>query len=208
LEKAIEVFGEQGMENYSLKDVSLRAQVTPATIYYYFGNKQELIEQTVIRHVLPPLKSFWDTMEEVEDPVEMVRALQEKILEATLRYSWFAPLWSREFGSQGNPLRTILRKHLDIDPIGKFCRKIRKGQEKGLINPGIIPEMLYVSIFGSVFIPVLAIPVWGSFFNVNVTIDALKKHIVSTALFGTLCPGVSPHLKDNQEPHGIKTPDE
>lgn len=50
LNAALEIFCEKGLEDTSIEDIALRAQVGPATIYRYFNNKAELAIQSGITY--------------------------------------------------------------------------------------------------------------------------------------------------------------
>lgn len=50
LNTALEIFCEKGLEDTSIEDIALRAQVGPATIYRYFNNKAELAIQSGITY--------------------------------------------------------------------------------------------------------------------------------------------------------------
>lgn len=50
LDAALKVFCEKGLEDASIEDIALRAQVGPATIYRYFNNKAELAIQSGIAY--------------------------------------------------------------------------------------------------------------------------------------------------------------
>ena len=60
LSVASRLFSERGFANVSIRDICEDARVTPPSIYYYFGNKDQLF-QAVIRRTLS-LKDFRETL--------------------------------------------------------------------------------------------------------------------------------------------------
>jgi len=60
LSVASRLFSERGFANVSIRDICDDAGVTPPSIYYYFGNKDQLF-QAVIRRTLS-LKDFRETL--------------------------------------------------------------------------------------------------------------------------------------------------
>jgi AcrR family transcriptional regulator len=49
MEAAISLFAAKGLAGASLKEISRRSGVSPALIYYHFGNRENLIEETLNR---------------------------------------------------------------------------------------------------------------------------------------------------------------
>jgi AcrR family transcriptional regulator len=68
LSVASRLFSERGFANVSIRDICEDAGVTPPTIYYYFGNKDQLF-QAVIRRTLS-LKDFRENL---------VRAIEKQL---------------------------------------------------------------------------------------------------------------------------------
>lgn len=60
LSVAAQLFLERGFSNVSIRDICERCEVTPPTIYHYFGNKDRLF-QAVIRRTLS-LSEFKDSL--------------------------------------------------------------------------------------------------------------------------------------------------
>jgi AcrR family transcriptional regulator len=60
LSVAAQLFLERGFSNVSIRDICERCDVTPPTIYHYFGNKDRLF-QAVIRKTLS-LRDFKDSL--------------------------------------------------------------------------------------------------------------------------------------------------
>jgi AcrR family transcriptional regulator len=186
--KSIEVLSEQGLDGFSLKDISVLAEVTPAAVYYYFHDKKTLVEETLDRYLLPIIRGYWDIMDSNEDPAEMIKALLKAILWTTRESPWFLPLWSREIANDRQPMREYLTQRARLSALENFVRKIKKGQEEGVINPDLIPEILYVSMFSTIYIIILARKSWELIFGREVDQDSLEKHIVAFTLEGILTP--------------------
>ncbi|MDR2350849.1 MAG: TetR family transcriptional regulator [Deltaproteobacteria bacterium] len=186
LEKSIEVLSEQGITNFSLKDISTRAGVTPAAIYYYFHNKKELVLQTLEFYLVPLVKSYWDIMKNEEDPVKMVTSLQERMFEIATEYPWFLALWTRELASDSHPMRKFLKERMSEYSFLSFSEKIKKGQDDKLIHPDIIPEMLFISIFSSLYINLLSRHNWEMIYNIEIPVPNLLKHIKALTVRGII----------------------
>jgi AcrR family transcriptional regulator len=188
MEKTIEVLSEQGLLHFSLKDVSRRAEVTPAAIYYYFQDKKRLAEETLDRYLLPVIREYWDVMDEVSDPSLMIRTLLRKILKASREFPWFLQLWSGELADDKQPLREYFTERARYSALLNFSQKIKKGQDEGLINPSLIPEILYFSLISTVYALVLARRNWEKVLGKEISAENLEKHIMAFALEGILAP--------------------
>ncbi len=73
LNTALEIFCEKGLDETSIEDIALRAQVGPATIYRYFDNKAELAIQSGI--------AYWEKVSE-----KYIYLLEEKAFQASSGY--------------------------------------------------------------------------------------------------------------------------
>ena len=58
LEAAEQVFGDAGFAGASLRAIVRRAHVNLATVYYYFGSKNGLME-AVLKRRFGPLRQHW-----------------------------------------------------------------------------------------------------------------------------------------------------
>jgi AcrR family transcriptional regulator len=84
LDAAEDMFAEHGFEGTSLRDIVLRAKVNLATVYYYFGSKQGLMEAVLKRQFGPLRQEQLEGLRRLEEHANG-RALEvEEILEALL----------------------------------------------------------------------------------------------------------------------------
>jgi hypothetical protein len=102
------------------------------------------------------------------------------------------------------PAREYLSKNLKPDTIHKFCKKLRQAQETETINPDLLPEMTYISLFSAIFIPILAQKVWPVAWGFEIEDDKLVKHVSSFTLNGVF--GNVPK-KEKLSQDKISTPD-
>jgi AcrR family transcriptional regulator len=186
LAKSILVFSEQGLSNFSLKDISLMAEVSPAIIYYYFHTKEKLVEETLDTYLFPLIESYWVIMNNEDDPVELLKALQERMLEIATESPWFLPLWTREIANDRKPMREYLRRKADTKIFQKFAITVREGQANNLINPNLIPEMLFISLFSTMFISLLSRENWANIYDTEIPLPGLIEHIKSMMMDGIL----------------------
>ena len=81
LDKAAEVFAEQGMEKASMAQVAARAQVSKALLYHYYPSKDALIFAIITTH----LEELDASIDEADDPAlppdQRLRRLVGAVLE-------------------------------------------------------------------------------------------------------------------------------
>ncbi len=51
LDAARDLIGEKGLDNTSIEEVAARAEVGPATVYNYFGSKNDLLYALLVRYI-------------------------------------------------------------------------------------------------------------------------------------------------------------
>jgi AcrR family transcriptional regulator len=185
MDNALQVFAEKGISATTIKEISQRAKVTAATLYYHFRNRENLINQTLDHFLTPALLNLWATAE-VDDPKETLKELLARALDLAQSSPWFLPLWSREFVSEAGSLREFILTRFKDQKIALFLTKIQTGQAKGVLNPKLAPELVFLSIVGTVFVTLLGRPSFEKIFGRKVTDDQVLEHIRSFLTTGLL----------------------
>jgi len=95
LDAAEHAFAEQGFAGTSLRDIVLRAKVNLATVYYYFGSKQGLMEAVLKRQFGPlrqeQLAGLWHLEQQARGRPLAVEKILEALLLPPLRLVLAAP---------------------------------------------------------------------------------------------------------------------
>ncbi|MDR2442755.1 MAG: TetR/AcrR family transcriptional regulator [Deltaproteobacteria bacterium] len=177
LDEAILVFSLRGIASSTIKEISQQAGVTPASVYYHFVDKQTLVDETLECHLIPEVNTWWEVCGQPLDPVTMLNEMAKKIYTVTVKKPWFLPLWSRELAYEGGTLRQYLAKRVDDQLMYKFRENVIRGQKEGSINPGLLPEILYISIISNVCFPLLLKKDWEKFWNRPFEDKTLENHI-------------------------------
>lgn len=129
LETAERLIGEQGYSGTSLRQIIAAAEVNLAAIHYHFGNKEELVDELILRKVAPVNAERMARMDRLEaNPGALTaRAALEAMLlpmaEAADRDAQFVRLMGRML-SEGL-LDTIVRKHFGTVS-GRFLALLRR----------------------------------------------------------------------------------
>src|SRR6058998_1777638 len=85
LDVAEELFGEQGLDRVSIRDITRTAKVNLAAINYHFGSKEELIAAVFERRVVPVNEARLAALDKVEKSAGKRIPKLEAILEAFIR---------------------------------------------------------------------------------------------------------------------------
>lgn len=157
LDAALVAFSHLGASATQSRDVAKIAGVAPALVNYYFENREGLIRAVADERLDPLLDRIWAPVkdESIPDDRMLLRYTHESIMVAR-EYHWFAPLWIREFMTEGGALHEHNEKVRN--EVGRLQARIRRGQQKGLIPTEYSPELLMWSIIGLTLFPFAAEP--------------------------------------------------
>jgi len=129
LDVAEELFGEQGLDRVSIRDITRKAKVNLAAINYHFGSKEDLIAAVFERRVVPVNEARLAALEKVEKSAGKGILKLEAILEAfilpalqsSLKPSRGGTAFSKLFGrclSEPSPeMETLLKGQ--FEPLGR-----------------------------------------------------------------------------------------
>lgn len=99
LDTAERLFGEQGLERVSIRDIITEAGVNLAAVHYHFGSKRELIEAVFQRRIVPVNQARLAALDAVERSGGKGRNQVEAILEAFIRPALHSSLQTSKGGA-------------------------------------------------------------------------------------------------------------
>src|SRR5690348_9816792 len=85
LDTAEELFGEQGLDRVSIRDITQRAKVNLAAISYHFGSKEDLIAAVFERRIVPVNEARLVALAAAEKAAGKKSPKLEAILDAFIR---------------------------------------------------------------------------------------------------------------------------
>ncbi|WP_334141428.1 TetR/AcrR family transcriptional regulator [Rhabdothermincola sp.] len=148
LQVATQAIDEHGEAALRVEDVAQAAGVSVGTIYRYFGNREGLVVAVRAAQFLGALDEDLDQMERlirsVSTPAEFVESLQR--LTRAAGHPSRAPLRMQRIeiigASRARPAlaRAIGEEQARITD--RFAAILRRGQERGLIDPSLDPRSL------------------------------------------------------------------
>src|ERR1043166_5871346 len=125
LNVAEELFGEQGLDRVSIRDITRTARVNLAAINYHFGSKEELIAAVFERRVVPVNETRLAALDRVEKSAGKRVPKLEAILEAFIRpavqsslkaskgETAFSKLFGRCLSEPSPELESLLKKQFE-----------------------------------------------------------------------------------------------
>lgn len=181
LDAALARFAADGIAATTLRGVAEAAQVTPALLHYYFGNKAQLVEALVSERLMPVVAEMRAQLRrEDADSADLVAGFVNTVFALIERHPWFPPLWAREVLSEGGSLRELLVTRIAPDVPRQFERRFRAAQDNGNLNPDLDSRLLVVSLIGLTLFLAASAPIWRRIFSADdVDIDTLRRHTLA-----------------------------
>lgn len=186
LDTTLELFARQGIAGTSLHAIAEHAQVTPALLHYYFGNKEQLIEVVLTECLIPIVNQFNDLLDvNSNEPLDTLLNVTQQMLQITASIPWLPALWVREVLNEDGYLREWVQEHAAKEQSERICRLTIAAQKKGQINKKLDPRLMVVSMTGLALFPLAGASMWKNLpGNENISMDVLSRHILELLTHG------------------------
>ena len=192
LDAAVRLFAEQGVAGTTVAEIAAAAGVTSAMVHYYFKTKDQLLDAVVAEKLVGEFIAFVaDAIaRDASDPLAQAERLVWRIVEASDAMPWLPPLWVREVISQGGALREKLIQRVDLGKPERFKAGLAAAQKAGRVNPGINPQLTFMSIMALTMLPLSMAKSWDRIPLIgNVSKQDLTRHVVALLMNGLSVPG-------------------
>jgi len=142
---ALELFSEFGIEKVTISEIAKKANVSPVTIYNYFGSKDDLVKH-VISH------SFNEAIEKQKALIESDMPFPEKIKKLIFEKAAYIETLNHEFLmkviSSDPEIQTVV-DNIYKKSIPIMVNLFEEGKREGYIDPNISNEtiLMYVNLF-------------------------------------------------------------
>ena len=187
LQAAVLLFSEQGVAGTTVAEIAQRAGVTSAMVHYYFKTKDQLLDAVVAEKLIGEFIAFVAGVLDRDgaEPVVLVEGLVWRIVEASEVMPWLPPLWVREVISEGGALREKLIRRVDLQKQERFKLLIAAAQKAGRLNPGLNPQLLFMSIIALTMLPLSMAKSWDRIPLIGrVSKQDLGRHVVALLMHG------------------------
>jgi len=180
LDVTLELFANHGIAGTSLNAIALKANVTPALVHYYFGNKEKLVDVVINERLLPLMIEFIKPLDmEDSDPLQAIQTLARWLIDLTAATPWLSALWVREVLSEGGQLREWILDNVAVQMNEKLGKLVIAAQKKGQLNKKLDPRLVIVSLIGLTLFPLACAPIWQELpGNKNISTENMSKHML------------------------------
>ena len=166
LDTAIGQFARTDVGATSLRSIATEANVTPAMLHYYFGDKGRLLQASIDERLLPALAPLRAQLEQLgSDPAALVEAFVSGISDVVANHPWLPPLWVREVLCEGGALREVLFTQAVPGVPQLLAQRFAAAQADGRLNAALDPRLLVVSLVGLTLFPAAGAPIWRRVFG-------------------------------------------
>jgi len=161
LDTALRRFARDGIAATSLRAIANEADVTPAMLHYYFGDKARLQQAVIEERLLPALAPLRTQLAQAgDDPAGLIGLFVRGMAEVVAQHAWLPPLWVREVLCEGGALRELLFDQLVPAVPQLLAARFAQAQAQGRLNAALDPRLLVVSLVGLTLFPAAGAPIW------------------------------------------------
>ncbi|MBW2240421.1 MAG: TetR/AcrR family transcriptional regulator [Deltaproteobacteria bacterium] len=188
IQAAAKLVAERGYNATSIREIAANADVTPAMVAYYFGDKRGLLE-AILDHAFERLVEGVQQLAAEDDATDgpFVTRFVPLYLRAVTREPWIPQFLLREVFSADTPVREqfverFARRVAAVVP-AVFAREI----EAGRMRRNLDPQLTLLSLIGMCVFPLIAEPVLGPVLGFQVDAafaERLTDHTVELFLEG------------------------
>jgi len=143
---ALELFSKKGVQEVKITEIAAKAQVSPVTIYNYFGNKTGLLRQVIFKF----MDEQWKLFHKI---VQKDMPFPEKIESIIFGKKETAKNLHPEFillaVSKDPEIRNFLQDFYKNKSLPMLMEIIQQGREEGYVEQGISTKtiLFYISMF-------------------------------------------------------------
>jgi len=143
---ALELFSQYGVEDVKITEIAAKAQVSPVTIYNYFGSKTELLRKVIFQFMDDQWEMYHQLLQnDMPFPEKIERIIFSK-KETTQRLH---PEFIQSVVSKDREIRKFIEDFYQNKSLPMLMEIIQEGRDEGYIDHDISSKtiLFYISIF-------------------------------------------------------------
>lgn len=175
---ATELVANEGLAQVSARRIAEQAQVNPAMVHYYFGNRDGLLE-AMLEHALAPLFSAlaeWE--QETARGTPSIGGLIQAFLNVIAANHWLPALIVREVLGRAGPFRQRFVEQFAARGRSLVVKLISDMQQRGELRANADPALSALSLLSMIMFPFIALPVSSRLYGVNLEDDFLQRQAI------------------------------
>lgn len=159
LEVAGQLFSERGVHNVSLRELGRAADVNPAMVHYYFGDKQGLYEALLERALQRLLGRARGIVATNREGIEEIADLLQVMVETLSSERWVPSLIIREVIADTGRYRERFIRDFASQMVRIVPEMLAREQAAGRVRPDLDLRLSFASMVGMMAFPFAARPV-------------------------------------------------
>lgn len=143
---ALELFSKHGVKTVKINDIASKAQVSPVTIYNYYGSKTVLLRQVIFKY-MEEQYDFYDQL--LQKDIPFPEKIESIIFKKQETAKSLHPEFLRSVMSKDPEIRAFIEDFFQKKAIPMIMEIIQEGLDQGYIMPGISTRtiMYYINMF-------------------------------------------------------------
>lgn len=168
LDAAAAAFAARGFDGTSLRSIAGQAEVTPAMVSYYFGDKAGLLEAVLLDGFELVLSAMDRSLRASDSASGPVRALVTGYLEALNAHPWLPRIVVQEVISRDTPLRKLFVERFAYEALKLAMPLLRQEQRAGRLRDDLDTRLSVLSVIGMCVFPYIAEPLLGQLLDYRI----------------------------------------
>ncbi|HOM30118.1 MAG TPA: TetR/AcrR family transcriptional regulator [Deltaproteobacteria bacterium] len=148
LNAAKQVFAMEGFYNSKVSEIAREAHVADGTIYLYFKNKDDILISLFEEELTRIIRTLKTELESIDDPRDKLIKFCDNHLTIVESDRALAEVMQVELRQSNKFMREYKNKHF-IAYLNIIADIVAQGQEEGIFDDGLRPELCARVIFGS-----------------------------------------------------------
>jgi len=198
IEAAAGHFSREGFAASSLRAIAREAEVTPAMVAYYFGDKQGLL-QAVLEAGLDRLVEAIRAALAEGAGEDVVAGFIRAYLGVINAHPWIPRILVQEVIARDSPLRQVLARRLAAEVLPLVPPALEQAVAAGTLRADLDARLAVMSLVGMCVFPYIAEPVLGPLLGYRADAEfgrAFTEHTVALALLGLRGAALSPEQEE------------
>lgn len=133
LNSAKQMFGRYGIRKTNLNEIARMARVAKATIYNYFGSKEQVYLEVLNEEVNDLMTKISEAIAQIKSPIEKLRVFYRTRLNQMREPSYILNL-SRDMGDNFTVKSTGIREHMFKKDVSILQSILEEGRREGIFR--------------------------------------------------------------------------
>lgn len=152
IDAAIEIFAQKSAAGVTMKDLARTCHLNPATLYYYYEKRENLLDAMARERLGPAFAHIWKE-DNIDSAAGLLTRMVERIFQSCIRMPALPALWMQDILPASGELRPFMIKYAPTEDMARFHNALREFQEQGVIYPEMIPEYIPFMVFSLTLFP-------------------------------------------------------